>query len=76
MPHKGVTITADFVRLAVSGISIKIQPNQTVYEVNDQLNLAGLVLEVTYEDGSKSEVAEEFDVSQVDMSTSEKRPSP
>ncbi len=76
MPYKGVTITADFVRLSVSGISIKIQPNQTVYEVNDQLNLAGLVLEVTYEDGSKSEVAEEFDGSKVDMSTSEKRPSP
>jgi len=69
MPDKEVTITADFVRLAVSGISIKTQPNQTVYEVNDQLNLAGLVLEVTYEDGSKSEVAEGFDVSQVDMST-------
>ena len=76
MPYKGVTITADFVRLSVSGISIKIQPNQTVYEVNDQLNLAGLVLEVTYEDGSKSEVVEEFDGSKVDMSTSEKRPSP
>ena len=69
MPDKEVTITADFVRLAVSGISIKTQPNQTVYEVNDQLNLAGLVLEVIYEDGSKSEVAEGFDVSQVDMST-------
>ena len=69
MPDKEVTITADFVRLAVSGISIKTQPNQTVYEVNDQLNLAGLVLEVTYEDGSKSEVAEGFDVSQVDIST-------
>ena len=69
MPDKEVTITADFVRLAVSGISIKTQPNQTVYEVNGQLNLAGLVLEVTYEDGSKSEVAEGFDVSQVDIST-------
>ena len=41
-PDKEVTITDDFVRLAVSGVSIKTQPNQTVYEVNNQLILAGL----------------------------------
>ena len=52
----------------VTGIAVKTQPAKTAYYVGDALDTAGLVVTVSYSDGSTGEVSEGFTVSGFDSS--------
>lgn len=41
---------------AIASISIKHQPEKKVFDINEELDSTGLVLEISYVDGTKSEV--------------------
>ncbi|MBO6280468.1 MAG: bacterial Ig-like domain-containing protein [Bacilli bacterium] len=40
----------------ITNISIKTSPTKTEYEVGEEIDLSGLVIEVSYSDGSKTEI--------------------
>lgn len=42
----------------LSSISVKTGPSKTIYEVNEGLNLTGLVLTATYSDGSTADISD------------------
>nr|WP_243416996.1 bacterial Ig-like domain-containing protein [Pseudoflavonifractor phocaeensis] len=50
----------------VTGIAVKTQPGKTDYYVGDALDAAGLVVTVSYSDGSTREISQGFDVSGFD----------
>lgn len=52
----------------VTGIAVKTQPVKTDYYVGDALDTAGLVVTVSYSDGSTREISEGVDVSGFDSS--------
>ena len=47
----------------VAGIAVKTEPTKKAYYTGDELNLAGLVIEVTYSDGIKEDVTTGFTTS-------------
>lgn len=52
----------------VTDIAVKTLPNKTDYYVGDTLNPAGLVVTVSYSDGSTREISEGFTVNGFDSS--------
>lgn len=53
----------------VTGIAVKTRPTKTEYYVGDTLDTAGLVVTVTYGDGSTQDISEGFAVSGFDSET-------
>ena len=45
---------------AVSSIAVKTQPSKTVYNAGESFNAAGMVISVTYDDGSSEDVSTGF----------------
>lgn len=64
-----MTIKAEFTQSQITGIRVKTQPDKTEYQINETLDLDGLVLEATYQGGSTKEITAGYEVSRVDMST-------
>lgn len=69
MLDENVTIKAEFTQSQITGIRVKTQPDKTEYQINETLDLAGLVLEATYQGGGTKEITAGYEVSRVDMST-------
>lgn len=69
MLEQDVTIKAEFTQSQITGIRVKTQPDKTEYQINETLDLAGLVLEATYLGDSTKEIIAGYEVSRVDMST-------
>ena len=56
---QAITVTAK----AVSSIAVKTQPSKTVYNAGESFNTAGMVITVTYNDGSSEDISTGFTVS-------------
>ena len=52
--------------LSVTGAAVKVQPNKTQYEAGESLDTAGLVLSITYANGSTQDITQGFAVTGFD----------
>lgn len=59
--NSDITVTVTFEKCAVTGIVVKENPDQMQYAYGDTFNPEGMVITVTYEDGSSEDITTGYD---------------